>query len=492
MAKKITLKEKPIPENIRKKIEELVKKTWGYKRGSWKNEQSDVADYEIIIENSDTQGATSLVRNGGIYDITLHTLRENGDFEEHKFRAKKFADKRMYDATVEFSDELRIASDEGDLTGELEPDGTGMPGIARDHNLPITATANYIIGHDDSELILLEPLINPAIRLTDYIRGLQELENPEKSSSLIEDITKKAIYITTIASTYLTPAQDRSEFKEYSELFGVTNPLEQFVKKYALRDKPRLAKSLFDSNGEIDRERLQRCPILENLVNNYEQDFLTSYHRRTLHMVNRDNHTGNMLVTNTEIDGTASKHAKASFVLTDFDSMYFDLLEEPIAELILTSGIKDQKTIDHIVSQAYDYAKNDLNGSKEQFLISFNTKLTEKYLLRAGRFLEMSEKCGYPPKNWKDETFIDEDGEEVCISHLLRQPTEEETASVRYMDLACRAYTIALQRMEARGMHKTAEAVEAFNDKYMKLCRVNELAKYEQDFHNTLVSIAVA
>lgn len=192
------------------------------------------------------------------------------------------------------------------------------------------------------------------------------------------------------------------------------DPVDNFLRVFALRASPHLRNTLLDSKGRVRKwaDKLNHgshaySRLSDGLWNLVKPDF----NKRRKYIVNLDANTSQVLITP---DGRR--------VYTDWDHTYFGLVEEQLAELLLTSTIKDQRVIDGLIHKAYkdlsELAEFVPHGSESDFMRITHKKLVEKLLGRAARF--------------RDVAHGVEDGQEQrTLENLANQAY---TLSLRYLD----------------------------------------------------------
>jgi hypothetical protein len=375
---------------------------------------------KIEISEDPSTGATAIFDGGNFY-----TIERKMPGLTLKFRAKEFGNKRKFERARRIQSYLMALKENGLLRG---------PKI------------NHTTYSNNGKTWSVEPFIEHD-RLTDILRG----KNDNEKAEILEGAILDSLEISRVATAYRDMKDKEGNFylkKNYKPIDFIKNlPLvnrlfsgnyiferqditDQFLKGFALRTCPYLQQKVM-KKGKIDKRKVKTNELLKELRNNFNQEFGTFYNKRNRHVVNMDNHTGNVLV---------DKDKEKTYC--DFEFTYEDLLEDPIAELVLTSGIQDKNIIKKLVNKAFDEYKEDINVTKEQFYETFRRRLIEKTLTRATRFLDLSERfSGIDKRNLKEQ--------------------------------ANAFYSYGLQQMREAGIEKTLDSVQKFNSKYLKLETTN-------------------
>ncbi len=373
---------------------------------------------KLFIKEDPQRAATSLVDGGAFY-----TLLYEMPGLSLKFRAKKSGKQDKFERSRRVQEYLMTLQEAGFLRG---------PKI-------------NITSYNDEKLeskLSVEPYVEHD-RLTDVLRRAET--DAEKGEILRKHILD-SLEISRVMTAYSKMKDEKGDYflrKNYSWTDFVRNflpgnyivdsqdAMTQFLNGFALRAVPGLQQKV-TKKGKLSKGGLRQEPLLENLRKAFNSEFNSFYRERSKHIVNTDTHTGNILVDSIHGDT----------VHCDFEHTYFDLLEDPIAELVLTSGIQDREVIKDLVDNAFEKYKAEINVSKEQFYATFQRRLIEKTLTRATRFLDLSQRfSGKDRKNLEDQANM--------------------------------FYSQALRSMKELDLKQTASAVEAYNEKYLKLKRTS-------------------
>ncbi len=437
--REIPLKES-LPEKFRSRVRKALESL---------DDNENIFDRDKLIEMVDDikTGATSVIDGGAFYLVQYYIKGMN---EPIRLRIKKSNNREKFDRGNRVHRQLSLMSEKGLLVG---------PRI------------NPVLYSDGEKQLTVEPYVEHE-RLTDALRrkrpaGLHTMtgRSDEERASLLEkslmDVTELSVALTSHRD--LKNSDGERELKKNNGLLDwfrnflpgnyvveEQDPTDCFFKSFVVRAVPYLRERLVDKKGNLRRKRLQSKLFGKSefsdereLARLFDRDFSRSYRKRNLHIVNKDSHTGNVLVRS---DG--------SRVYCDFEHSYFDILEEQIAELVLTSGITDDSVIKSLAGRVYDRYSGEINVDKEEFLENLDRRMVEKYLTRAVRFLDFAKKS---------------DGDE-------RRTLEEQANSF---------YTFGLDKASSIGLFQFAQAVEKFSKKRLGLVRVSNTP----DLESTVTSL---
>jgi len=391
------------------------------KSREWNSEKSNV-----LIEEDPLRGATAILDGGAFYKVTWQlpgydfVVRVKKSGKQDKFeRARK-----MQLALAKFSQ-----------------DGLLKPKIAHStySDPKIRLSAEPFIEHD---------------RLVDLLRG----KNDEEKAAILEPSIRDTLEIARVATAHRDYRDSDGNFvlkNNYSswDIFRNFFPGNhivtgqdsgsQFMKDFAFRNTPFLAERLLNG-GKLAKFKMRKFPLAKELYQAFNEEFVPFYNQRRRHIVNKDNHTGNVLVD-----------ANGERTYCDFEHSYLDILEDPLSEMILTSGINDETVIKGMVDRTFDSFKGEINVSKDQFWQTLQRKLAEKTLTRAVRFADFAQR------------FTGGD----------RKQLEDQASAF---------YGLALRRLDKLGLKRTHSAVEAFNNEYLKLIPSND---HNPSLDRTLTSL---
>ena len=396
---------------------------------------------QVEIEEDPQRAATTMLDGGAFYiakcDIPKTPDMQSTDFD---LRIKKSTDRTKFERSRKLQEALGILSRDGRLNG-----------------IRVAQTAYA----DPLNMVTIEPFIQHK-RLTDILREKCD----EEKADIVESSILDVVEISRVLTRYRDVRDENGNYvlkKNYKTLDIFRNFLDgnyvieetdntsHFIHSFALGNVPFLAETIRDKKGRISRSKLRKNKVLRDLEQAFDQDFESLYRRRNRHMVNKDSHTGNVLV---EIDNE-NPDAKENRVYCDFEHTYWDIIEDPVAEMILTSGINDRRVIRELVDKVYERYEGEINVSKEGFWDTFQRRLIEKTLKKSTRCLKTSTTASCK----KDR------------DNLVHE--------------ASAYYSSAVKMMDDLGLEDSAKAVRAFNEEYLKLKEVTEAPNWE----STLASL---
>ncbi len=393
----------------------------------------------------DIRTATTLFDGGSFYEGAMFLpgvkipirIKKYGDPQKFKrgLPVQRFLRRLERDGIIgQRINQPAVIDDNNGLVAELRLEGKRLTDILRE------------AGSDEERANLLEPTVRDYIEISVKATTYRDLKVDSEDARKVgfdhghgKDLTDEGEFYLKTGEGILGSLRNRLPGNYIIPTQG--DSVDNFLKTFALRSNPHLRNFALDKKGRVNlgrssgSERADLTALRDGLSSLVSGD----YDRRRKFIVNLDANSTQVIVTP---DGRR--------IYSDWDFTYFGLVEEQLVELLLTSGIEDERQISRLVKVAHDHLMSvnpvaDPERDYLEFSRVVDKKIVEKLLGRAARFKDVSRKV--------------EDGLEKRVLD----------------DYANKAYTLALRKLDelaetgTSNIEYAGQKIREFNEKYLHL-----------------------
>lgn len=412
----------------------------------------------LFTEVDDIKTATSVFDGGNFYRGVLHfpgakvpiRVKKYGD--PTKFRrgipVQRFLKRLERDGLLTDNEgrKIRINSpayidEKKGFVAELELEGRRLTDVLRD------------VRTDEERADLLEPVIRDYMEISLRATEMRDLKVDAQDARKIGH-DSEGEHVTDEGTHYLENqegkwARFRNAWPGNYVIPNQGNPVDNFMRVFALRASPHFRNKYLKKDGKFDQGGFHRLgsegSLMSHLREGLDSFVKSDYKERKRFVVNLDANSTQVMVAS---DGRRT--------YTDWDHTYFGLLEEQLAEILLTSGISDESVLEGLVDGAYEHVKFDVGHNTQQdhedWKRVVDKKMVEKLLARSARFVDVARKV----------EGIKEEGE--------------------LKEFANEAYTLAMRRLDKLGENSrfTKERIREFAERHLGLEEVEDVEAFRR------------